>query len=164
MPARVNLPTLGLLSHLYTQTIQRRIVRNLVSKHEIEIVHEPTPVSAKFPSLMFGLGVPVVMGPLNADVKFPTAFRSRQNPTIDILIAIGHQCVDFFNHLFPGKIKAETLLVANDRTSQALPAGVGGKVIQLVENGVDFSVWRSESTVSKEPNRQVHFVFLGGGW
>ncbi len=161
LPARVNLPTLGLLSHLYTQTIQRRIVRNLVSKHEIEIVHEPTPVSAKFPSLMFGLGVPVVMGPLNADVKFPTAFRSRQNPLVDILVGFGYQFVNLFNRLLPGKIKAETLLVANDRTSQALPAGVGGKVIQLVENGVDFSVWRSESTVSKEPNPQVHFVFLG---
>ena len=36
-----------------------------------------------------------------------------------------------------------------------------GKIIQLVENGVDFSVWRSEYTVSKEPNPQVHFVFLG---
>jgi len=26
---------------------------------------------------------------------------------------------------------------------------------------VDFSVWRSDSTASKEPNQQVHFVFLG---
>lgn len=161
LPARVSLPTLGLLSHLYTQTIQRRIVRNLVSKHEIEIVHEPTPVSAKFPSLMFGLGVPVVMGPLNADVKFPTAFRSRQNPLVDILVGFGYQFVNIFNRLFPGKIKAETVLVANDRTKQALPAGVRGKIIELVENGVDFSVWRSESTLSKEAKQQVHFVFLG---
>jgi glycosyltransferase involved in cell wall biosynthesis len=30
-----------------------------------------------------------------------------------------------------------------------------------VENGVDFSVWRSDSTLSKEPNNQVHFVFQG---
>jgi glycosyltransferase involved in cell wall biosynthesis len=89
------------------------------------------------------------------------AFRARQNPTIDLLIAIGHQCVDFFNRLLPGKIKAETVLVANDRTKQALPSGVQGKIIELVENGVDFSVWRSESSLSTARAGQVHFVFLG---
>ncbi|MEG4172299.1 MULTISPECIES: glycosyltransferase family 4 protein [unclassified Microcoleus] len=161
IPARVNEFTFGLLSHLYTQVLQRRIVRLLVSEHEIDIVHEPTPVSATVPSLMFGLGVPVVIGPMNTSVKFPLAFRSRQNPTIDILIEIGHQCVDFFNRLFPGKIKAETLLVANDRTKQALPSGVGGKIIELVENGVDFSVWRSDSSLSRAATGQVHFIFLG---
>ncbi|MEG3929508.1 glycosyltransferase family 4 protein [Microcoleus sp. D3_18a_C4] len=161
IPARVNEFTFGLLSHLYTQVLQRRIVRLLVSEHEIDIVHEPTPVSATVPSLMFGLGVPVVIGPMNTSVKFPLAFRSRQNPTIDILIEIGHQFVDFFNRLFPGKIKAETLLVANDRTKQALPSGVGGKIIELVENGVDFSVWRSDSSLSRAATGQVHFIFLG---
>lgn len=161
LPPRIGSPTFGLLSHLYTQVLQRRIVRRLVTEHQIDVVHEVTPVSAKFPSLMFGLGAPIVIGPLNAAVKFPLAFRSRQNPTIDLLIAMGYQCVDFFNRLLPGKIKAETVLVANDRTKQALPAGVQGKIIELVENGVDFSVWRSDSTASKQPDRQVHFVFLG---
>ncbi|MEG5042646.1 MULTISPECIES: hypothetical protein [unclassified Microcoleus] len=71
IPARVNEFTFGLLSHLYTQVLQRRIVRRLVSEHQIDIVYEPTPVSAKFPSLMFGLGGPIVMGPLNANIKFP---------------------------------------------------------------------------------------------
>ena len=162
LPPRIGAPTIGLLSHLYTQQMQRRIVRRLVSEHQIDVVHEPTPVSAKFPSLMFGLGAPVAMGPLNTAVKFPPAFRrSRQNPTIDILIAIGHQFVDFFNRLLPGKIQAETLMVANDCTKQALPSGVQGRIIELVENGVDFSVWRSDSTASKSPNQPVHFVFLG---
>jgi len=159
---RLSTATLGLVSLLYTQVLQRRIVRRLVSEHQIDVVHDPTPVSATFPSLMFGLGAPVAMGPLNAAVKFPPGFRrSRQSLAVDSLVAIAHQCVDFFNRLFPGKIKAETVLVANDRTKQALPAGVQGKIIELVENGVDFSVWRSDSTASKEPNQQVHFVFLG---
>ena len=161
IPARVNEFTFGLLSHQYTQVVQRRIVGRPVSEHQIDVVHEPTPVSATFPSLMFGLGAPFAMGPLNTAVKFPLAFRSRQNPTIDLFIAIRHQCVDFFNRLLPGKIKAETVLVANDRTKQALPAGVQGKIIELVENGVDFSVWRSDSSLSKAASRQVDFIFLG---
>jgi glycosyltransferase involved in cell wall biosynthesis len=162
LPPRIGSPTFGLLSHLYTQVLQRRIVRRLVSEHQIDVVHEPTPVSATFPSLMFGLGAPIAMGPLNVAVKYPATFqRSRKNLAIESLIAFGHKFVDFFNRLLPGKIQAETLLVANDRTKQALPSGVRGKIIELVENGVDFSVWRSDSTASKQPNQQVHFVFLG---
>ena len=36
-----------------------------------------------------------------------------------------------------------------------------GRIIELVENGVDFSVWRSDSSLSKAASRQVHFIFLG---
>ena len=161
IPARVNEFTFGLLSHQYNQAVQRRIVGRPVSEHQIDVVQEPTPVSATVPSLMFGLGAPVVIGPLNAAVKFPLAFRWRQNPTIDLFIASGHQFVDFFNGLLPGKIKAETVLVANDRTKQARTALVRGKIIELVENGVDFSVWRSDSSLSKAATRKVHFIFLG---
>jgi hypothetical protein len=93
--------------------------------------------------------VPVVIGSLNTAVEFPLAFRSRQNPTIDLLIAIGHLFVDFFNGLLPGQIKAETVLVAKDRTQQARTALVQGKIIELVENGLNFSVWRSDSSLSR---------------
>ncbi len=51
--------------------------------------------------------------------------------------------------------------MANDRTQQARTAQVPGKIIELVENGVDFSVWRSDSSLSKAASRQVHFIFLG---
>jgi len=162
IPARVKEFTFGLLSHLYTQVLQRRIVRRLVREYQIDVVQEPTPVSATFPSLMFGLGAPIAMGPLNAAVKYPATFqRSRKSLAIESLIAFGHKFVDVFNRLLPGKIQAETLLVANDRTKQALASGVQGKIIELVENGVDFSVWRSESSLSTAPAGQVHFVFLG---
>jgi glycosyltransferase involved in cell wall biosynthesis len=33
--------------------------------------------------------------------------------------------------------------------------------MELVENGVDFSVWRSNSSLSKAATGQVHFIFLG---
>jgi len=37
---------------------------------------------------------------------------------------------------------------------------VQGKIIELVENGVDFSVWRSNSSLSKAAAGQVHFIFF----
>jgi glycosyltransferase involved in cell wall biosynthesis len=37
---------------------------------------------------------------------------------------------------------------------------VQGKIIELVENGVDFSLWRSDSSLSKAAAGQVHFIFF----
>ena len=50
------------------------------------------------------------------------------------------------NRALSGKLEAETLLVANERTRQALPAGVRGRVIEFVENGVDLAIWRPPTT------------------
>jgi hypothetical protein len=158
----VNEFTFGLLSHLYTQVLQRRIVRRLVSQHQIDVVHEPTPVSATVPSLMFGLGVPIVIGPLNTPVKFFLAFRSRQNPTIGLFFAIGHQFVDFFNRLLPGKIKAETVLVANDRTQQARKPLCRVKLLNLWK-----TAWISrcgDRTLAYQKQRPGRFIlFFWGG-
>ena len=46
--------------------------------------------------------------------------------------------------MIPGKKLAATLLVANQRTREALPSGVKGRVFELVENGVDLSLWQSK--------------------
>lgn len=161
LPRRVDLATTGFLSHFYTQIVQRSLVRQLVREHQIEIVHEPIPVSPKSPSLMFDVGAPVVIGPMNGGMDFPPAFRSRESRFVELVVGFSRQCSHWFNQVLPGKIKAETLLVANDRTRQALPAGVRGEVIELVENGVDLSVWRAPSVAAKEPDQPVRFVFVG---
>jgi glycosyltransferase involved in cell wall biosynthesis len=63
------------------------------------------------------------------------------------------------NTVLPGKKHADVVLVANERTRRALPSGIRGRIIELVENGIDTGVWQrapdnAESTVSR-------FVFLG---
>jgi glycosyltransferase involved in cell wall biosynthesis len=82
------------------------------------------------------------------------------------VVLLGRQFSNFFNRILPGKLRAQTLLVANERTKQALPVGVRGTVIELVENGVDLSVWQSDSLVFRKPNKVAHFVFIGRlvGW
>ena len=40
------------LMHLVTQFMQRRAARRLIEQYKIDIVHEPTPVSPRLPSLM----------------------------------------------------------------------------------------------------------------
>ena len=161
LPRRLMTATTEPLSHLYTQILQRRIVRQLVREHKIDIVHEPMPVSPKYPSLMFALGAPVIIGPLNGGMEFPPAFQYRQSQLVKLTVNLIRQFSDLVNHLLPGKIRAQTLVVANERTRQALPTGVRGKIIELVENGVDLSVWHPVELEPKEPNKRVQFIFVG---
>jgi glycosyltransferase involved in cell wall biosynthesis len=58
----------------------------------------------------------------------------------------------------PGKRNAAVLLVANQRTAAALPAGYRGRVVELVENGVDLETWHAISASVSTANR---FVFIG---
>ena len=50
--------------------------------------------------------------------------------------------------------------MANRRTRNALPLGIGGRVIELVENGVDFAIWRRGS-VERQRNDLTEFIFVG---
>jgi glycosyltransferase involved in cell wall biosynthesis len=161
LPRRVAEATTGTLMHLYTEAMQRGIVRELVQKNQIDIVHQPIPVSPKQPSLMFDLGAPVVIGPMNGGIEYPQAFQSRQSAWVVRFVVLGRRAANLFNRLLPGKLKAQTLLVANPRTKQALPLGVQGRVIELVENGVDLAIWRSDLTCSKSSEQPIKFVYVG---
>lgn len=159
LPRRLSVATFGLLNQLITQFCQRSIVRRLIREKQVGVIHQVIPVAPKFPSVLHGLGVPVVIGPLNGGMEYPPAFR-RSEPWISrVGIMTAGLFVDAVNALLPGKRLADVILVANERTRQALPSGIRGRVIELVENGIDFSVWQSVSESSEcAPGR---FVFLG---
>ena len=63
------------------------------------------------------------------------------------------------NRLLPGKIRAAVVLVANERTRNALPKRIRGKVIAMNENGIDIETWQRDSS-DKVPVNPV-FVFVG---
>jgi glycosyltransferase involved in cell wall biosynthesis len=66
------------------------------------------------------------------------------------------------NRLLPGKREAAILLVANERTRAALPQGIAGEVITLVENGVDLALWTvARDALPKLPGENTRYVFLG---
>ncbi|NJM20770.1 MAG: glycosyltransferase family 4 protein [Richelia sp. RM2_1_2] len=160
LPRRLALITTDLISHLYTQRIQRQIVREFVEQKKIDVVHEPILVSPKFPSLMFDVGVPVVIGPMNGAIEYPPGFRYLQSWFVDLIVSLGRKLSNFANYLIPGKLQAEILLVANQRTRKALPLGHHGTVLELVENGVDTSVWQGVKSKT-ESNKKTSFVFIG---
>jgi glycosyltransferase involved in cell wall biosynthesis len=159
LPRRLSVATLGLLNQLITQFCQRSIVRRLIRDKRISVIHQPIPVAPRFPSVLYGLGVPVVIGPLNGGMEYPPAFHRSEPWVSRVGITIAALFVNVVNALLPGKRLADVILVANERTRLALPSGIRGKVIELVENGIDFSVWQASS--ANAGSATARFVFLG---
>jgi len=56
-------------------------------------------------------------------------------------------------------LRADVILVANRRTRDALPRGITGQVIQLVENGVDLSIW--QRSASSQKGEAIRLIFVG---
>jgi glycosyltransferase involved in cell wall biosynthesis len=143
------------------------LIRVLVREHGINVVHQPIPVSPREPSLLFGFGVPVVIGPMNGGMDYPPGFHRERSGIERLLVGAGRASATAMNLLMPGKRRADLLLVANRRTREALPQGVSSQVGELVENGVDLSLWQAREPVDREPDADVvTFVFMGRlvGW
>jgi glycosyltransferase involved in cell wall biosynthesis len=162
LPDRISNFTAGFLLRYLTQVAQRRQIRRLLGEHAITVIHQPIPVSPKEPSLMFGMGVPVIIGPMNGGMNYPPGFRQLQGATERLALSTGRRLADLMNYLLPGKRKAAMLLVANERTRVALPRGVCGNVVMLVENGVDLGLWSLPDSSAKGPaTTYARFVFMG---
>ncbi len=163
LPRRVSDATIGLLSQLITQYLARGIVSKLVQEESIDAVHQPIPVSPRFPSLMANLGVPVIIGPMNGGMEYPPAFRHSESLLSRTSIRIGRHLSNLVNSLLPGKKLARVLLVANQRTQLALPECIQGQVIEFPENGVDLTIWQSsdKNHVAPLPTEEARFVFIG---
>lgn len=141
LPQRVRDATTGVLMKWLTQRQQLPIIKALVQAHQIDVVHQSMPVSPKAPSCLVGLGVPVVMGPMNGGMDYPPGLAHREPRWVRALVHLGRGLSSLAHRWLPGKLQADVLLVANERTRQALPQGTTGRVLEMVENGVDLSQW-----------------------
>ena len=163
LPARIAYFTVGFVSRFAAQLRQRQLVRKLIAEEGIEIVHQPMPVSPREPSMMYGFDVPVIIGPMNGGMDYPPAFQRHRGVVERGLLRLGRLSSILLNRLIPGKRVAALLLVANSRTRAALPGGTCPRVVQIVENGVDLSLWQSPapSESEKSADRPPTFVFVG---
>lgn len=162
LPQRIADVSIGVLMRLLTGLIARAKARRLIRAHAIDVVHQPIPVSPKDPSLIYGLGVPVVIGPMNGGMHYPRGFESLDSPVQRRMIAAARGLSHLAHRLFRGKLEAATLLVANERTRAALPRGISGKVELLVENGVDLRVFHGDSArPPRLPGQPLEAIFVG---
>ena len=167
LPRKIDEQTIGMLRHVLTHRRLRRVVREVVRREGAEVVHESTPISPKAPSAMYGLGVPVVVGPLSGAMDFPPAFQHLQSRAARWVERGGRALSHVANWLVPGRIKAEALIIANDQTLKALPRGYRGKVYPgISEVSVDLKVWKLGGRAGREADGIVRFSYLGRlvGW
>lgn len=156
LPRRVAEATFGLANQMLTQAAQRAVLQRLVV--DGTVVHQPIPVAPRFPSLLWNVGAPVVIGPMNGGMEYPPAFRSQESLAGRAVIAAGRLLSGAVQRLLPGKRRAAILLVANERTRRALGEMPGVPVLTLVENGVDLARWPAMDLSSSPTPR---FAFVG---
>lgn len=135
--------------HASTDARQRTLLKSLVKNHNIDIIHQPMPVSPKVPSFIYDVGAPVIIGSMNGGMHFPPAFSNMTNMIGRFTIWGGHAFSEIMNHFLPGKKKAALLLVANERTRRALPKCACPNVLEFVENGVDLTLWQTRDGEKK---------------
>jgi len=160
LPRKLGEQTLGVLHHLFTQILARREVRRVIARHSISIVHEPMPISPKETSMMFGLGVPVVIGPMCGGMDYPPAFQYLQGGFTRWVERTGRWASHYIHRLVPGKLRADALVVASAATLRALPRGCRGKIFKVVESGADLSIWKPAAQTPSHDG-EVRFTFLG---
>lgn len=161
LPDRLAYLSTGFLSRVATQMQAVRLARTLVRAHGISVVHQPIPVSPREPSLLYGVGVPVVIGPMNGNMNYPDGFSQKQGRAVAHAVRMGRAAAGLITKaLFRGKPRAAALIVANERTKAALPRRYAGKLYEMAENGVDFSIWRN-NTKRAASSSVCRIVFVG---
>ncbi|MBB4659910.1 glycosyltransferase family 4 protein [Parvularcula dongshanensis] len=132
--------------------------RRLAERSGCDLIHQVTPVSPRAPSFVTGTGLPLVIGPMNGNMSYPAGFEAGWGEGTGKVVGAARALSDGLNAAFPGKTNAARLLVANERTRRGLPAGIAdAKVVTLVENGVDLSLWQAPEPLA-ETQRDLVFV------
>jgi glycosyltransferase involved in cell wall biosynthesis len=138
----------------------RKLVRRLALEGDIDVVHQPTPISPRFPSPISRVGAPVVIGPLNGGMSYPPAFQSRYEGFSSVVLRLARCSSGILNRIFPGKLEAQCLLVASQRIVGALPSGTERVPKSVIpENGVDLAFW--DSTPDRVLPEVPTFIFVG---
>lgn len=165
MPEPIREYLFGNLLNFVNEFYQTRIIKRLIHAGKVDLIHQPIPVSPRTPSSIHGLGVPVIIGPMNGGMHYPPGYEDYQSRLGQRAVAVGRWLAVLMNYLVPGKRRAALLLVANDRTRQALPAR-HHNIIELVENGVDFATFTAVKIAPDRNKGVFRLVFMGRlvGW
>ncbi len=146
------------ISHLLSMRKARTILLDLISQG-YELIWQPIPISPRFLSVRFNLGIPEVLGPLAGGMFFPPGFQFMESRFVQARQAIGRAIASPVHYFSPGKLEAEALIMANDRAKNALPAGVKGRIYTgVTDGGVDFDEWIPKEAQHTGP---VRFIFVG---
>jgi len=151
----------GLMVYV-NERYQARMIRDLVAAGEVDVIHQPIPVSPLIPSGLHRFGVPLVIGPMNGGMNYPPGYEDHESRGTRLTVGLGRQAAIVLNRINPGKHRAAALLVANERTRRALPDPDHPRIRTLIENGIDFTRWRAPaSTPAMGEAGRLRLAFIG---
>jgi glycosyltransferase involved in cell wall biosynthesis len=150
---------------LATQWRQRGVVAQLVKNLGIDVVHQPTPVSPRLPSLLVDLPAPLVIGPMNGAMEYPPGFRFMQRRETRRMKNLTRSLANLLPSPVDAKRQAACLIVANQRTHDGLRSDVRGQIFRMIENAVVPELWArevTEGTADSAPGaRAFEVIFIG---
>jgi glycosyltransferase involved in cell wall biosynthesis len=169
-------PHKQLNSRLYYSVWQwrvRRLAKRLLSERPFDLVHHLTWGSLRFPCLLGGLGVPLVMGPLGGGEKAPMRLFSGlpiKIQAFDYLRSITLMLARFDPLATWGPRRAALVLCRSDDSRRALPPSVQARALVAPEIGspaVDVSQrLPANAAAGGESGRRTTLLFAGRllGW
>jgi len=75
------------------------MARKLVAQQQIDVVHQPIPVSPKESSLLYDLGAPLVIGPMNGGMSYPPASGKCREDSHGGFMRVGRAISGLLNRL-----------------------------------------------------------------
>jgi glycosyltransferase involved in cell wall biosynthesis len=148
------------LVHAITEYRLGRAARKLIVARDVDVVHQPLPVSPRAPSFLYNQPAAVVVGPMNGNMDYPPAFRRRYARGTRIVTSVSRIFSGVLNCFFPGKAEAACLLAANERTARSLRRMLPrAKIEFLVENAVDLNAWAR--SIPAPTKGMPKFLFVG---
>jgi len=162
LPTAIRTALIGNLLNQVNEIYQKRLIRKLVQDGKVDVIHQPIPVSPRAPSRIHGFGVPVVIGPMNGNMSYPPGYEDYESRLSRAIIPVARALARLVNMVIPGKRRADILLVANDRTRDGLPVSGHDRVVSLVENGVDLSIWSQDAGArpASQASNTLKLVFM----
>jgi glycosyltransferase involved in cell wall biosynthesis len=155
------------ITQLERQAAMVPAVRRLVRDLSIDVVHQPISVSPVMPSPLARVGAPVVMGPLNGGMTLPPAFRDRDSALVTLIQRARSPLALAANTIVRGRLEADVLLVANERTRALLPGPARRRAVRASDIGVVLASWPALTAPRPAGDAGVtRFLFTGRlvGW
>jgi glycosyltransferase involved in cell wall biosynthesis len=155
------------ITQLERQAAMAPAVRRLVRDLSIDVVHQPISVSPVMPSPLARVGAPVVMGPLNGGMILPPAFRDRDSALVTLIQRARSPLALAANTIVRGRLEADVLLVANERTRALLPGPARRRAVRASDIGVVLDSWPALTAPRPAGDAGItRFLFTGRlvGW
>lgn len=160
VPKLVPTPVAGRAISLLFQRQARQRLRRMQGAERFDIVHQPIPISPSLPSLIHGIGCPVVCGSMATNPGWPAPFHGTSERIRHWLSRPFWHLARAANRLLPGKRRARLLVADNEATARVLKWLVGeqAKVEIILLNAAEDFWFGLENNADPEDPR---FVYVG---